>query len=179
MRILSDNLASNNFFASLKSRMIKTAKKHNRKTYAFIEMYYNRQSKINTTRGIGQKFLIPPGNNENGELWEKWVEEQGVFQNIQERFNFLMQYFLRKAAMMSIPHKVGGEISDNGNMLTIFLVIICVLRDRRPFLANWGHAVPSSLTTTIQQQKIWEKRPIYTTWVHPILMRTHATQKSD
>ena len=60
-------------------------------------------------------------------------------------------------------------------MLTIFLVIICVLRDRRPFLANWGHAVPSSLTlpcrtpstTTIIHQKIWEKRPIYTTWLPP------------
>ena len=65
------------------------------------------------------------------------------------------------------------DLSDNGNMLTIFLVIICVLRDRRPFLSwkepqqriedmlrhHYHHLHPN--------QKIWEKRPIYTTCVPP------------
>lgn len=49
-------------------------------------------------------------------------------------------------------------------MLTIFLVIICVLRDRRPFLANWGHAVPSSLTLPCRtpSTKRYEKRDPFT-----------------
>jgi hypothetical protein len=50
-------------------------------------------------------------------------------------------------------------------MLTIFLVIICVLRDRRPFLANWGHAVPSSLTLLpcrTPSTKRYEKRDPFT-----------------
>ena len=49
----------------------------------------------------------------------------------------ILHLFSVKNMVLAQPsHTKWEEISDNGNMLTIFLVIICVLRDRRPFLAN-------------------------------------------
>ena len=70
------------------------------------------------------------------------MQNRFIWSQISNRW-YLIQHLVRvwnlsfledSMALLYYISKVGGEISDNGNMLTIFLVIIwVVVRDRGPF----------------------------------------------